>query len=93
MLSFISTAVAVVMALALATPSAAQLSPTATAPDSSDRMVCKSEIRTGTRFKTRNCKTWREWEAIREAHRRAAKEMIDRPVICAGTRTGDQEGC
>lgn len=46
-----------------------------------DRLVCKSEARTGTRFTTRICKTKDEWEAISEQNIRDAHDMINRPVI------------
>ena len=56
-----------------------------------DRLVCKYELKTGTRFKERSCKSFKEWEAQREQHRRAAQEMIDTPKICGGG--GNPEGC
>jgi hypothetical protein len=56
-----------------------------------DRLVCKYELKTGTRFKERSCKSFKEWEAQREQHRRAAHEMIDTPKICGGG--GNPEGC
>jgi hypothetical protein len=50
-------------------------------PKAEDRIVCRYEARTGTRFKTRVCHTRRELDAISESAQRKAHEMIDRPVI------------
>lgn len=47
----------------------------------SDEVICKTEAKTGTRFRTRDCRTRAQWEAQAEQHRRDAKEMIDRPII------------
>ena len=66
-------------ALALVSPVSAQAGSTATTPE--DRVVCKYQTATGTKFKTKICKTHKEWEAMREQNRRDLKEMIDRPVI------------
>jgi hypothetical protein len=52
----------------------------ATAPDT-DRLVCKYQLKTGTRFKERSCRTVKQWEAMREQQRRDAHEMIDRPQV------------
>lgn len=46
-----------------------------------DRMVCKYSLQTGTRFKTKTCKTAAEWEAMAEEHRNGLKDMVDRPQI------------
>lgn len=46
-----------------------------------ERLICKRQQSTGTRFATRICKTPAQWEAISEQHRRDMKEMIDRPQI------------
>ena len=46
-----------------------------------NRMICKREKSTGTRFETKMCKTRQQWDAIREQHMRDAKEFIDRPTI------------
>jgi hypothetical protein len=46
-----------------------------------DPMVCRFSARTGTRFKTKTCKRASEWARQREENIRAAREMIDRPVL------------
>lgn len=46
-----------------------------------DPVVCRHSARTGTRFSTKTCKRASEWARQREAEMRAAREMIDRPVI------------
>ena len=46
-----------------------------------DKMICKRQAETGTRFQRRICYTKSQWDQIEEAHKRAAREMIDRPVI------------
>jgi hypothetical protein len=55
---------------------------------SRERMVCRNEARTNTRFARRTCVSSRKREEQSEEHRRAAGEMIDRPVVCVGV-----EGC
>ena len=52
-----------------------------------DKVVCKTDAKTGTRFKTNICKTRLQWEQMREQHLRDAREVIDRPQI--ETRRGD----
>ena len=56
-----------------------------------NRVICKSEAKTGTRQKTRICMTRAQWDDIREQNQRDLKEMSDRPVICGGG--GSAEGC
>ena len=46
-----------------------------------NRVVCRFEQNTGSRFQTRTCHTNKEWDEMREQHMRAAHEMIDRPII------------
>jgi hypothetical protein len=69
----------ILAALALVSAVPAQAGSTASTPE--DRVVCKYEVSTGTKFKTKTCKTHKQWEAMREQNRRDLKEMIDRPVI------------
>lgn len=52
-----------------------------------EKLVCKTDAKTGTRFKTKICKTRLQWEQMREQHLRNAREVIDRPEI--ETRRGD----
>lgn len=49
--------------------------------DSEDRMICKKQKKTGTRFVTKICRPASEWEEMAEQNRRAANEMINRPKI------------
>jgi hypothetical protein len=46
-----------------------------------NKVVCRFEQNTGTRFQSRTCHTNREWDQMREQQLRAAHEMIDRAVI------------
>ncbi len=46
-----------------------------------DKVICKGEKKTGTRFGKRVCKTARQWELMRIEHQRGAKEMIDKAII------------
>jgi hypothetical protein len=63
---------------------AAALAAAASAPNPGgdpDQVVCKRQAETGTRILSRICMTRRRWAMIEEEHKRAAREMIDRPVI------------
>jgi hypothetical protein len=46
-----------------------------------NKVVCRFEQNTGSRFQSRICHTNKEWNEIRENTLRAAHEMIDRPVV------------
>jgi len=46
-----------------------------------ERVICKSKAKTGTRFKTKTCRTVAQWDQMAEQHRRDAAETIDRPQI------------
>lgn len=48
--------------------------------DPRDRVICKSTINTGTRFKSKVCHTAAQWDKIAVESRRAATEM-NGPVI------------
>jgi hypothetical protein len=50
-------------------------------PADGDKVVCKSVMKTGTRFRTRTCHTRKQWQEIEEQNKRNTREMIDRPVI------------
>ena len=58
--------------------------------DDGDKMICKYRAQTGTRFKTKVCKTAAQWEEMAEQHRAGAKELVDRPQILV---CGPQTGC
>lgn len=45
------------------------------------KMICKYRQETGTRFKTKTCKTAAQWEEMAENNRSGLKEMVDRPQI------------
>ncbi|HEX8527550.1 hypothetical protein [Allosphingosinicella sp.] len=49
--------------------------------NSRDERVCRQRAKTGTRFATRVCHTRAQWERITEENRRAAAEMINKPMI------------
>lgn len=55
-----------------------------------DKMICKYRAQTGTRFKTKVCKTAAQWEEMAEQHRAGAKELVDGPQILV---CGPQTGC
>ena len=46
-----------------------------------ERVVCKLRLRTGTRFKSKICKTVDQWEEMAEQGRSGIKEMVDRPHV------------
>ena len=74
-----------IVSLALASFASPSLAQPATAPipngpDPQSKVVCKYELKTGTRFKERSCKTVKDWDAMREQHMRDAKEMAG-PVV------------
>lgn len=72
---------ALLLAIGAATPLiAAETSPRPVSADPADKIVCKTEARTGTRFPTKTCRSRKEWDAIREAALRDGHEMIDRPL-------------
>lgn len=74
----ISTAL-VASGLALSALPAAASAKEEAAANPSDRVVCKYRPQTGTRFKTKICKSAGEWDRIAEESRRAASETINAP--------------
>jgi len=44
-------------------------------------VVCKYQAESGTRFKTKKCKTKLQWEQMRIQQQRDAEEMFNRPTI------------
>lgn len=50
-------------------------------PKPEERIVCRYEARTGTRFKTRICHSQKELDALSESAQRKAHEMVERPII------------
>ena len=71
--------ISVSIALMLAMQSAASPSEARQADD--NKIICKSEAKTGTRNKTRTCYTKAQWDKIREQNQRDVRELIDRPQI------------
>src|SRR5436190_1198135 len=80
------------------TGSATAQQPTGSPPDSilvtgqqyNNKVVCRYEQDTGSRFQTRTCHTNKEWDEMREQHMRAAKEIIG-PLI--GACKGGEMSC
>jgi hypothetical protein len=52
------------------------------------KVICKTQPRTNSRFGKRTCLTQAEWAKRTEQHKKDAAEMINRPIICTG-----KEGC
>jgi uncharacterized membrane protein len=73
--------VKVLVGAALATGAAAAFASTPAAPAQKEKLVCREQAKTGSRFTKRECRTAEQWEAMAEQHRRSGKEMIDRPVV------------
>ena len=44
-------------------------------------VVCKYQAKTGSRFKSKDCKTQLQWEQMRIQQQRDAEEMFNRPTI------------
>ena len=52
-----------------------------TGQEYNNKVVCRYEQDTGSRFQKRTCHTNKEWDDIREAQLRVAKEMFNQPEI------------
>lgn len=76
--SVVFAGLAMALAMPLSAPAVAGGAPEAT---DKDKLVCKYRQKTGTRFKTKTCKTAGQWEALSQEHQRTAKELVDRPQI------------
>ena len=76
---------AVAFALVVGAPSfALAQTPNSAAPanaSSEEKMVCKGKAPTGSRLKKMDCKTQRQWDAIREQNMRDMAEQANRPTI------------
>lgn len=79
------TRITLVFACAMLAVPAHAVSPVLAAPSSEppddQRIVCKQEVKAGSRFAKRTCKSKAQWDLIAEAHKRSAKELIDRPKV------------
>lgn len=49
-----------------------------------DRVVCRREAATGTRFVKRTCRTQREWDEITEKSQQSFREVQNRPMTQLG---------
>jgi hypothetical protein len=84
--SVAAAAACAILALALATAETDAGSGSANAKASAqdppvDRMVCRQETKTGSRFTRRTCMRASEWAARAEAARRAFSEVQNRPMV------------
>lgn len=61
------------------TPAAARTS-LQQAQENPDRVVCRRETTTGTRFVKRTCRTVAEWEEITDQSQQSFREVQSRPV-------------
>lgn len=57
-----------------------QADPQAAKPED-QKMVCKREAKTGTRFPSKICKTRAQWTEIAESAKRTAAEGFNKPSI------------
>ena len=46
-----------------------------------DKMICKEQAQTNSRFRKKTCRKKSEWAAIAEENKRSYAEQRDRPVI------------
>jgi hypothetical protein len=51
-----------------------------TGPQFDNKVVCRFEQNTGTRFQTRICHTNKQWDKLREQQLRDAREMVDQVI-------------
>ena len=67
----------------LATAGAFAATPAAAAEgaDAKQRVICKQQVRTGTRFPKKTCMSKGEWDAAAEQAKRQAAEEFSRPRI------------
>lgn len=77
----LASAVAAGLTIMAAPPSHAESETADTATASAERLVCKYRQQTGTRFKTKICKSAAQWDKSSETARREAAELINSPKI------------
>jgi len=80
MLKRIGLVCAMLAAPALAVPSVPGVAASAE-PSDEQKIVCKQDAKLGSRFAKKTCKSKAQWELMAEEHKRAAKELVDRPKI------------
>ena len=68
-------------ALLIALQAAPQPAPLQETEPEKEKLVCKSQTGTNTRFKKKTCMTRAQWDAIAEQNKRDYSESRDRPVI------------
>lgn len=73
--------VAIAVALVSGSSWSEPVAASAAGAEAGERVVCKLRQRTGTRFKTKICKTLAQWEEMAEQGRSGIKEMVDRPHV------------
>ena len=54
----------------------------------SERMICKSAPKEGSRFRTRICHTRAQWDQIAEENKRLMDEMAGRTIKACGPQHG-----
>ncbi len=75
---------------ALLASAVAPAQPAAAAKKDGQKMICKSQAGTGSRFGTRTCHTKAEWDAIREEAGRSYDDMRTRYMnTCTETPQGE----
>ena len=56
--------------------------------NNSERMICKSAPKEGSRFRTRTCHTKAEWDQIAQENHRLMNEMAGRTIKACGPQNG-----
>lgn len=67
--------------IALSGFSAGAVAETAPPTKEADEFVCESSAKTGTRFRTKTCRTPAQWERMAEEAKRNYNETHDRPTV------------
>ena len=67
--------------IALSGFSAVAVAETTPPTKEADEVVCKSSAKTGTRFRTKTCRSRAQWERMAEEAKRSYSETRDRPTI------------
>ena len=67
-------------AIAASTPAAPASTPSNPAADD-NKVICKQQKASGTRFAKKKCMTKAQWDLMAEQHRRDAEEWLNKPTI------------
>lgn len=70
-----------ISALALSAAPVPAAGQDAAPPRAEDAMVCKYQAKTGTRFRSKICRTRKHWEALAEKSKQEAQEQFNKPTI------------